>query len=102
MCKYTCLSCKNYKPTETKVVGRKLECNGMISVPVYKEIPEHCDKHPRYFKKWWKENGPKKRDECTQPKCLELIDSIKALDEMIILTNEILDELEKLEKDDNK
>jgi hypothetical protein len=51
MANHTCLSCKNYKPTETKVVGRKLECDGMFSVPVYKEIPAHCDKHPRYFKK---------------------------------------------------
>ena len=100
MANHTCLSCKNYKPTETKVVDRKLECDGMFSVPVYKEIPAHCDKHPRYFKKWWKENGSKKSDECTQPKCLELIDSIKALDEMTKLAREILDNIKRKKNDD--
>ena len=101
MANHTCLSCKNYKPTETKVVGRKLECDGMFSVPVYKEIPAHCDKHPSYFKKWWKENGSKKSDECTQPKCLELTDTIKQLEEMTKLAREILDNI-KSKKDDNK
>lgn len=95
MCKYTCLDCVNYKPTETKVVGRKLECDGMISAPVYGEIPHHCDKHPRYFKKWWAENGPKKREYCTQPKCIELHEHLKQLDSMIKLAKEILEYIKK-------
>ena len=95
MCKYTCLNCVNYKPQETKVVGRKLECGGMISVPVYGEVPHHCDKHPRYFKKWWAENGPKKREDCTQPKCLELHEHLKQLDSMIKLAKEILEDIKK-------
>ena len=66
MCKYSCLDCKNYRPSETKVVGRKLECNGMISVPVYGDVPHHCVLHPRYFKKWWKENSKKTRDNITE------------------------------------
>ena len=95
MCKYTCLDCKNYRPSETKVVGRRFECGGMISVPVYGEVPAHCDKHPRYFKKWWKENGPKKRVDCTEPKCIDLYDHLKTLDEMIKLSKEILEKINK-------
>jgi len=95
MCEFTCLECKNYKPKETKVVGRRLECNGMISVPVYGEVPEHCDKHPRYFKKWWKENGAKKRECCATPKCLDLYDHLKTLGEMISLSKEILEHMDK-------
>ena len=101
MCKYSCLDCKNYKPKETKVVGRKTECDGMFSVPVYEDIPSHCDKHPRYFKKWWKENANKRRqdEDYVEPKCLELTDNLNALDEMIKLSEEIL---EKLKKDDER
>ena len=95
MCKYSCLDCKNYIPSETKVVGRKLACDGMISVPVYGNVPAHCDAHPRYFKKWWKENGSKKRDEVTQPKCLELHEHLKTLGEMIDIANKILESLKK-------
>jgi len=67
----------------------------MISVPVYGEIPHHCDVHPRYFKKWWKENSKKTRDNITEPKCLDLHDHLKALDEMIKLSEEILEKINK-------
>jgi len=93
MCKYSCLDCKNYRPSETKVVGRKLECNGMISVPVYGDVPHHCVLHPRYFKKWWKENSMKTRDNITEPKCLDLHEHLKTLGEMIKLSEEILSNL---------
>jgi hypothetical protein len=97
MCKKSCLECKNYKWSETKVVGRKLECDGMISVPVYKEIPHHCDVHPRYFKKWWKENSSKRRedDDYVEPRCYEPTELAKSLDEMIGLAQEILDDIKK-------
>ena len=97
MAKKSCLGCKNYKHKETKVVGRELVCDGMMSVPVYKEIPAHCDVHPRYFKKWWKENGNKttKDDDYVEPVCYEPTESIKQLDEMIGLMNEILDGIKK-------
>ena len=97
MCKKSCLDCKNYKWSETKVVGRKWECDGMISVPVYKEIPAHCDVHPRYFKKWWKENGHKRRkdDDYVEPKCYEPTEFSKSLDDMIDLAQEILDNINK-------
>ena len=101
MAKHTCLSCKNYIPTQRKVVGRKLECDGLFSVPVYEDVPSHCEKHPRYFKKWWKENGNKCCEDCTEPKCLELTDLTKALVEMNKLAQEILDNIDK-KKDDNK
>lgn len=92
MCKYSCLDCKNYRPSETKVVGRKLECNGMISVPVYGDVPHHCVLHPRYFKKWWKENAKKRRqdEDYVEPKCYEATELSKSLDEMIGLAEEIL------------
>ena len=89
MCKYTCLDCNNYKPSSTKVVGKKL-VDGFMLVPVTKDIPPHCDVHPRYFKKWWKENGDKKSDETTQPKCLDLHEHLKTLGEMIDIAKEIL------------
>lgn len=95
MCEFTCISCKNYIPEATKVVGWKEECGGMILSPISKEIPAHCDKHPRYFKKWWKENGKKKREDAVQPKCIELHDSIKSLVEMNKLAQEILDNIKK-------
>ena len=93
MCKYSCLDCKNYRPSETKVVGRKLECNGMISVPVYGEIPHHCDVHPRYFKKWWKINAKKRRtdEDYVEPKCYEPTETGKLLQEMIDISKEILE-----------
>ena len=50
-------------------------------------------KHPRYFKKWWKENGDKKSDEVTQPKCLDLHEHLKTLGEMIDIAKEILEKL---------
>ena len=90
MCKYSCLDCKNYKPSSTKVVGSKL-VDGFMLVPITKEVPAHCDEHPRYFKKWWKENGSKKSDEVTQPKCLDLHEHLKTLGEMINIAKEILE-----------
>lgn len=100
MCKKSCLSCKNYKFEETKVVGRKLECDGMVSVPIYKKIPHHCDEHPRYFKKWWKENADKTRKDTSfvEPKCYEPNEFTKKLDKMISLTQEILDDIDKNKK----
>lgn len=98
MCEFTCLDCKNYKPTSTKVVGWKEECGGMLLSPVSKEIPAHCDKHPRYFKKWWKENAKKKREDAEQPMCLELKESLKSLTEMIDIAKNILATLDKKEK----
>ena len=97
MAKKSCLGCKNYKHKETKVVGRELVCDGMMSVPVYKDFPAHCDVHPRYFKKWWKENGNKtdKDPDYIEPRCYEPTDDIKQLDEMIGLMNEILDNVKK-------
>lgn len=92
MCKYSCLDCKNYKPSSTKVVGKKL-VDGFMLVPITEEVPAHCDEHPRYFKKWWKENSKKKRDEITQPKCLDLYEHLKTLGEMITLSKEILSKL---------
>ena len=94
MCKYSCLDCKNYKRSETKVVGRKL-VDGFMYVPITKDIPAHCDEHPRYFKKWWKENGKKKLDEIEEPKCLELHEHLKTLVEMNKLAQEILDKIKK-------
>lgn len=94
MCKYTCLDCKNYRPSSTKVVGKKL-VDGFMLVPVIKDIPSHCDVHPRYFKKWWKENGNKKSDEVTQPKCLDIHEHLKTLGEMIDIAKEILERIDK-------
>lgn len=94
MCKYSCLDCKNYKPSETKVVGNKL-VDGFMYVPITKDIPAHCDEHPRYFKKWWKENGKKKYDEIEEPKCLELHKHLKTLGEMVELSKKILDNIKK-------
>ena len=88
MCKYSCLDCKNYKPSDTKVVGRKLVDEFML-VPITKEIPAHCDEHPRYFKKWWKENGNKKTDDVVQPKCLDLYEHLKMLNGTIKLSENI-------------
>lgn len=100
MCKNSCLGCKNYRWKETKVVGRKLECDGMISVPVYKEIPHHCDVHPRYFKKWWKENSHKCRTDkdYVEPRCYEPNEFNKSLDKMISLAQEILDGIDEKKK----
>jgi hypothetical protein len=72
------------------VVGKKLVDEFML-VPVTKDIPSHCDVHPRYFKKWWKENGDKKYDEATQPKCLDLHEHLKTLGEMIDIAKDILE-----------
>ena len=82
------------------MVGRKLECGGMISVPVYKEIPHHCDVHPRYFKKWWKENSHKCRtdEDYVEPRCYEPNEFNKSLDKMISLAQEILDDFDKKKK----
>ena len=96
MCKYSCLNCKNYKPSSTKVVGKKL-VDGFMLVPITEEVPAHCDEHPRYFKKWWKENGSKKRDEVTQPKCLELYEHLKTLGEMIDIAKDILEKINEKE-----
>lgn len=95
MCKKSCLSCKNYKPKETKVVGREWTCDGMMSVPVYKEIPHHCDKHPRYFKKRWNEvaNKTTKDPDYIEPKCYEPNEFTKELDKMIDLANDILNNI---------
>ena len=90
MCKYSCLDCKNYKPSCEKVVGRKL-VDGFMLVPITEEVPAHCVLHPRYFKKWWKENSMKTRDNITEPKCLDLHEHLKTLGEMIKLSNEILE-----------
>ncbi len=97
MCKYSCLDCKNYRPSETKVVGRKLVCDGMISVPVYGNVPHHCDVHPRYFKKWWKENSYKCRtdEDYVEPRCYEPTELNKSLDEMIDIAKEILEKIKK-------
>ena len=97
MCKKSCLDCKNYKHSETKVVGRELVCDGMMSVPVYKDFPAHCDEHPEYFEKWWKENGNKttKDDDYVEPVCYEPTEFTRQLDEMIDLMNDILDNIPK-------
>ena len=95
MCKKSCLSCKNYKREETKVVGRKLTCDGMMSVPIYKKFPHHCNVHPRYFKKWWKEIGNKTtiNTNYVEPKCHEIKESAKQLKYMIDLANDILNNI---------
>ena len=95
MCKKSCLDCKNYKWKETKVVGRKITPDGMMSFPIYKEIPHHCDVHPRYFKKWWKENSNKHRqdEDYVEPKCYEATEFSKSLDEMIGLAKDILEKV---------
>jgi len=67
--------------------------DGFMLVPITEEVPAHCNKHPRYFKKWWKENSNKRRDEITQPKCLDLYEHLKTLCEMINLSKEILNNL---------
>ena len=95
MCEFTCLDCKNYKPTSTKVVGWKEECGGMLLSPISKEIPAHCDKHPHYFKKWWKENGKKKRQDAVQPKCIDIHEHLKTLGGMIDIAKEILEKIDK-------
>ena len=97
MCKKSCLGCKNYKHSETKVVGRELVCDGMMSVPVYKDFPAHCDEHPEYFKKWWKENANKTRndDDYVEPICYEPTEFTRQIDEMINLMNDILDNIPK-------
>lgn len=89
--KYSCLNCKNYCPKKEVFDGYTEECDGMILVPKTKVIEAHCDAHPRYFKKWWKENGDKRVNEITEPKCLELHDHLKTLNKAIKLAEEILD-----------
>ena len=91
--KYSCLDCKNYCPEKEVVDGYKEECGGMMLVPKTKVIEAHCDEHPRYFKKWWKENGHKTSEEITEPKCIELHDHLKSLNEMIKIAEEILDKV---------
>lgn len=100
MCEFTCLDCKNYIPSTTKIVSRDVIKTpiGVISSPVWGDIPAHCDKHPRYFKKWWKENAKKKREDAEQPKCLELRESLKSLTEMIDIAKDILAKLDEKEK----
>ena len=97
MCEFTCLDCKNYIPSATKIVSHDVIKTpiGVISSPVWGDIPAHCDKHPRYFKKWWKENAKKKREDAVQPKCVELHDTLKSLVEMNKLAQEILDNIKK-------
>ena len=97
MCKNSCLDCKNYKHSEKKVVGRKLVCDGMMSVPVYKDFPAHCDEHPEYFNKWWDDNSSKTRndEDYYEPVCYEPTEFTRQLDEMIGLMNEILDNVKK-------
>ena len=96
MCKNSCLSCKHYRHKETKVVGRKLVCDGMMSVPVYKDFPHHCEKNQEYFEKWWKENANKTRDDddYVEPVCYEDADFIKPLKEMKRLMEDILESIE--------
>lgn len=97
MCKKSCSDCKNYKWKETKVVGHKPVCGGMALIPITKVIPSHCDVHPRYFKKWWKENGGKRRtdEDYVEPRCYEPTEFAKQTQGMIDLMNEILEKVEK-------
>ena len=94
MAKHSCLSCKNYCPEEDVVVGRRIE-DEFFSVPIIEKKPHTCKLHPRIFKKWWEENANKPAGEAADaPKCLELPDFLKSLDEMIKLSKEILDKRE--------
>jgi hypothetical protein len=102
MCKNSCLGCKNYRWKETKVIRRDViqTPEGVITFPVFGDVPHHCDVHPRYFKKWWKENSHKSRtdEDYVEPRCYEPNEFNKSLDEMISLAQEILDGLDKKKK----
>ena len=74
----------------------KKECGGMILVPKEKTIEHHCTKHPKIFKKWWEANKNKIRENVDDvPKCFLLHESSRLLEEMIKLSQEILDKIEK-------
>lgn len=95
MANYSCLDCKNYCPKKEVVDGYREECGGMILVPKTKVVEHHCDVHPRVFKRWWKDNGHKPSSEVKTPKCIELHEHLKTLNEMIHLAREILDDINK-------
>lgn len=99
MCKYSCLDCKNYKHKETKVIRRDViqTPEGVITFPVFGDVPHHCDVHPRYFKKWWKENSRKRMTDkdYVEPKCYEPTELNKSLGEMIDIAKDILENLKK-------
>ena len=95
MAKYSCLDCKNYCPAKDVVVGRRIE-DEIFSVPIVEKKPHTCKLHPRIFKKWWEENANKPAGEAGDaPKCLDLHDHLKTLGEMIELSKEILEKLNK-------
>ena len=68
-------------------------CGGMVLEPITKEIPHHCDVHPLYFKRWWKENGDKPSKDIEEPKCLVLKDNLTKLQKCIDLADDMLEYL---------
>ena len=97
MCKNSCLSCKHYKHKETKVVGRKLVCDGMMSIPVYKDFPHHCETNQEYFEKLWEKNKNKTHndDDYVEPICYEPTELNKDMEYMIGLMKDILNNIPK-------
>ena len=93
MCKNSCLECKHYKYAQTVSDGWREVMKGVF-MPKEKKIPHNCEEHPTYFKKWWKENSNKHREDVDyiEPKCFEPTDLRKALMELKDI-NDILNRL---------
>lgn len=95
MRKNSCIECQYYKHKETVFDGYKEELGGLILIPKEKVIEHHCTKHPRRFKAWWEANKDKTRENVGDvPKCFQLHESNKPLDNMIRLMQEILDKID--------
>ena len=94
--KHSCMDCKHFRHSETVVDGYTVESykNVEIRTPKYKEIPVRCVTHNERFQAWWEENKDKPSTEVVAPEeCFELSESLKPLEDMIGIANEILERL---------
>lgn len=102
----TCLECANYVHRHTEVVGHKPdpECS-CILIPDVVEHDHTCKLHPDVMKDWWEKHAHKTRKEMTpdiQLDCYELPEQLRLLDDCINKADEILEYLNKKEKDESK
>lgn len=102
----TCLECANYVPSHSKVIGNKPdpECP-YILVPDVKEYERTCKINPEVMENWWKKYAHLTRNEMTpdmQLSCYELPEHLRLLDDCINKADEILEYLDKKEKDESK
>ena len=93
-----CMDCQHYHHSETVLDGYNVENFGsmIIKTPKYKDVPAHCDYDNEKFLAWWEENKFKPITEVEAPEeCFELSESLKPLEDMISLANEILSKIKK-------